>query len=171
MEIIKFGGYDWCVLDRKDGKILLISKDLVEKRAYHTTQTVITWADCDLRAYLNDDFYNKFSEIEKAKIITTTNKNSVNSGNRSKGGTDTQDNIFLLSFDEAKQYFKNDGERTAKEWWWLRSPGGSTDGNSEMAARVYSSGYVDAMGVYVEIDGNNEFGGGGVRPALWLIDE
>jgi hypothetical protein len=46
-------------------------------------------------------------------------------------------------------------------WWWLRSPGSSSDG----AANVYGGGSVDVIGINVH---SYDFDYGGVRPALWL---
>ena len=45
-------------------------------------------------------------------------------------------------------------------WWWLRSPGGSSDA----AASVGVSGRLRMHGDYVFL----EDVGGGIRPALWL---
>lgn len=60
----------------------------------------ITWADCELRKYLNGEFYDKFSEINKSRIIPVTNKNPDNPWYGAKGGEDTQDNIFLLTIED-----------------------------------------------------------------------
>jgi hypothetical protein len=32
---IRFGGYDWFMLDKQDGKILIITEKVIEKRPYH----------------------------------------------------------------------------------------------------------------------------------------
>ena len=79
------------------------------------------------------------------------------------GGNDTEDNIFLLSIDEANKYFKSDDERIANydgeaAWWWLRSPG--YDGSN--AAYVNRGGNVDYFGDYVSHDDI------AIRPALWI---
>ena len=184
-DIITFGECNWRVLDVKDGRALIITEDVVELRWYHKKFVEITWADCDLRKYLNNEFYSKFSQDEKAKISTVTNKNPDNPWFKTKGGKDTTDDIFLLSLEEVCEFFndsraklrdkgrqtwyiddENNGKRQAKHgndfhWWRLRSPGyyGRT------AASVSYHGYV-----YVR--GNGVYGrprdGGGVRPALWL---
>ena len=79
---------------------------------------------------MNDNFYNKaFSEDEK-KVINYSNLLDVG----------TNDDVFLLSYEEAEKYFANDTARQCKAtdyavkngvWvassngcgiWWLRSP-------------------------------------------------
>lgn len=184
-DIIAFGKYNWQVLSVKDDRALIITEHIIALRWYHTKFTDITWADCDVRKYLNNEFYNEFSQDEKEKISTVTNKNTDNQWFKTKGGKDTVDRIFLLSLEEVCEYFgdskeklhhkgsqtwftddENNAKRQAKygndyHWWRLRSPGyyGRT------GASVSYNGYV-----YVR--GNGVHGrprdGGGLRPALWL---
>jgi len=182
---LSFGNFKWQVLDIKDGKALIITEGIIELRWYHKDFVEITWADCKIREYLNNEFYKVFNQDEKARIVPTVNSNPDNPWFKTKGGIDTTDRIFLLSLEEVCKYFgdsrdilKNKGsqkwyiedenniKRQAKfedsfHWWRLRSPGyyGRT------SASVSSNG-----NVYVR--GNGVFGrprnGGGVRPALWL---
>jgi len=184
-DVIIFGEHTWCVLDVKDRRALIITEDIIELRWYHNTFAGITWADCALRKYLNNEFYKKFSQDEKAKIIKVTSRNPDNPWFKTKGGKDSTDSIFLLNLEDVCEYFgdsrtklrnkgsqtwfiddENNGKRQAKDgndfhWWRLRSPGyyGRT------SASVSANGHV-----YVR--GNGVYGrprdGGGVRPALWL---
>ena len=50
-------GKKWKVLDARQDIALIISDDIIERRAYHGTYTAITWKDCDLRNYLNPKFF------------------------------------------------------------------------------------------------------------------
>jgi hypothetical protein len=160
---IIFGGYTWRVLSVEGDRALIITEDVVEERAYNTDWEGITWAKCTLRSYLNGEFYNRFSTDEKAKILKTTNQNPDNPKYGTAGGADTKDYVFLLSIDQAKKYFKSDGERMANYGgsaarWWLRSPGDDRN----CAACVDINGSVRVLGdiVYDHLRG--------VRPALWL---
>lgn len=180
-----FGPCNWLVLERKDDRELIITKDIVELRWYHNEFTDISWADCELRKYLNTEFYNQFNADERERIIPVTNKNPDNPWFRTNGGTDTTDHLFLLSLEEVCMYFgdskesllhkgsqkwliddENNEKRQAKykdnfHWWRLRSPGyyGRT------GASINSNGnvYVRGNGVY-----GKPKDGGGIRPALWL---
>ena len=192
-EKISFGCYDWRVLDIQNDRALIITECIVEEHAYNDVYKDITWADCSLRRYLNNEFYNRFDAIEKARVIPVVNKNPDNQWYGAKGGEDTQDRIFLLSIEEAVcQYFgdsrsmllnpgknqkywfqrkdPNNNRRAALykngiSWWWLRSPGRV----NIKAAYIHGDGNIG-------IQGNNVFKGniseksynGGVRPALWL---
>ncbi|MCL1792277.1 MAG: DUF6273 domain-containing protein [Oscillospiraceae bacterium] len=109
-DIIKFGGYDWRVLDVQDGKALLLSDKIIEKREYHDEYEDVTWETCELRKYLNEEFYNKFNETEKSMIARTTIANDDNLWFDISGGNATDDKIFLLSLEEADKYFGNSGD-------------------------------------------------------------
>ncbi|MDR0220225.1 MAG: tetratricopeptide repeat protein [Lachnospiraceae bacterium] len=132
-EIMEFGGYSWLILEVRDGKALLLSEYVLELRPYNgewyedTTMEEIatTWAESDLRAYLNGEFYNRFSESDRARIAETLNENKDNqwfyaeamaSGDdwwvqcAPRGGADTSDRIFLLSLDEVVRYFGDSGQ-------------------------------------------------------------
>jgi len=176
--IITFGGIEWRVLDIVDGKALIISDENLESRYYHYSGGAITWADSDIRAYLNGEFYKSFDVEDRARIARVTNSNPNNPWFGTWGGKDTQDYIFLLSIDEVVKYFGDSGKlgkprsneleffdqynknrSTGTLDWWLRSPGS----NSSRAADVLEDGSVYVDGRHLNIGGY-----GGVRPALWL---
>lgn len=192
--ILSFGGYNWRVLDIQDNVALLITEDIIEQRAYHDAYKEITWADCSLRKYLNGEFYDKFSEADKSRIMPVLNKNLDNQWYGSKGGVDTKDSIFLLSVEEVCKYFgdsrsklynrgknqrywferkdENNSKRIARfesetwgSWWWLRSPGRV----SVKAVYIHGDGNIGIQGNNI-LKGNISDGKctGGVRPALWL---
>jgi|GEM_PF-579914 len=181
-EIIKFGGYDWRVLDVQDGKALIISDKLLERRPYRYYDENITWADSEIRAYLNGEFYNSFSTADRARIVQITNQNPDNPWHGTPGGVDTRDRIFLLSLDELVRYFGDSGRlqtipakksniddqftenRIAYDmdgktpFWWLRSPGI----DSRHAAGVDFRGFISVNGA------NVVWPIYGVRPAMWI---
>lgn len=192
--ILSFGGYNWRVLDIQDNVALLITEDIIEQRAYHDAYKDITWAGCSLRKYLNGEFYDKFSEADKSRIMPVLNKNLDNQWYGSKGGVDTKDSIFLLSIEEVCKYFgnsrsklynrgknqrywferkdENNNKRIARfegetwgSWWWLRSPGRV----SVKAVYIHGDGNIGIQGNNI-LKGNISDGKctGGVRPALWL---
>lgn len=192
--LLSFGDYTWRVLDIQNNTALIITEDIVEKRPYHNAYQDTTWAECDLRKYLNGDFYNQFNELDQAKILLVTNKNFNNPWFGTYGGADSQDRIFLLDIEDVVcRYFgdssdklqnrgknenywfnkkdQNNHKRVAmfkghEYWWWLRSPGRI----NRVAAYIHGS-----PGGCVGINGNSVFfrsfgpeRDGGVRPALWL---
>lgn len=67
-DIIKLGKYEWRVLDIENSAALIITENIVVLRAYHNKSGDITWADCELREYLNTEFFNDFTEAEKVKF-------------------------------------------------------------------------------------------------------
>ncbi len=163
-DVLRFGTYndetiEWLVLDKKENKALMISKDVLFNKAYNDKYSDVTWGNCTLRSYLNNDFYNTaFSKEEKNLIAKSKIENPDNPDYGTEGGNDTEDYIFLLSIEEANMYFKTGEDRSCGNKWWLRSPGESQN----LAAYVK---YYGNIYYYGEIVG---YSGVGVRPALWL---
>ena len=159
-----FGGYTWLVLEEKDGKALLLLRDTLEAMSYNETMTPTDWASSTLRQWLNDGFYNSFSEKDRPRVAETAVKNDNSVDYRVAGGKDTDDHVFLLSLAEAKLYFADDAARIARgpkgqnAYWWLRSPGAEPI----LAAIVQSDGSLGFAG------SGMTFGERYVRPAMWV---
>jgi len=107
---IRFGAYDWYVLDRQDSRALILTEKVIEFRPYHHEECEITWETCGMREYLNGAFYDSFSEADRARIIEAVNENSGNQWYGTRGGNPTRDKIFLLSIDEILKYFGDSGQ-------------------------------------------------------------
>lgn len=165
--------------------LLLISKYALDSQSYNNTREDVTWETCTIRTWLNEDFLNAaFSDNEKELVKKTAVDNGDSQGkpewlhswyNRTYGGNNTEDKIFLLSYAEARDYFASDEERICQPTayavsqgayptgsgvycrWWLRSPGDY----QELAAFVYSSGSLDNRFTV-------DFDYLAVRPAIWI---
>ena len=88
----------WRVLKNTDDGLFLLSEYLLDCRRYHREPVEMTWRDCDLRAWLNERFYqNAFDESEQRCIKTT-----VCTGN-GDGSADTEDKVFLPSVMEVNE--------------------------------------------------------------------
>ncbi len=112
--VVKFGQYatrdsdcveiydiEWLVLDVKDGKALLLSKYIMESMPYHEREEEVSWADCTLREWLNDTFYNNaFSKEEQDRIATTLLENVWNPWNNSAEYEYTEDKVFLPAIED-----------------------------------------------------------------------
>ncbi|WP_406547692.1 DUF6273 domain-containing protein, partial [Succinimonas sp.] len=185
-EFIKFGSYpqkngsvkepiEWLVLEVNGDEAVLVSRYGLDCRQYHSGGS-ITWEDCDLRKWLNNDFMKAaFTEEEQQRIKLSEVANDDNWEHRTRGGNDTQDRVFCLSLAEAERYFKSDRERRCQPtelakahgayvkagccYWWLRSPGNDRN----YASCVGAGGSLRPFGVIVDDDD------GTVRPALRLI--
>ncbi|MBN2558799.1 MAG: hypothetical protein JXB33_08610 [Clostridia bacterium] len=167
----------WLVLKEEDGRLLLISEYGLECIPYNKLYGDVTWENCSLRYWLNNDFYNEtFSPSEKELIVQVLLDNDDNPTYGTEGGIETKDNVFLLSIEEANIYFPDDVERRAKitpyvigngcyhivdneAWWWLRSPGNYPT----CAAKVRPDGIIHEAGYYA-----TETYTDAVRPAIWI---
>lgn len=201
-ETITFGSYyqsndgtkepvEWIVLETKEDSALIISKYVLDFKPYHRGMGV-TWSRCNIRKWLNSEFKETvFNESERKLIkvskITTNDLLFDKRGFIDDYSEDQKDEyeemiydecydeIFLLSLDEAKKYFKSDDDRkgfptpfAAKQhkyeiktdnpcWWFLRTLGYERF----LVSYVHSDGYATRSGTFM----NSE---AGIRPALWL---
>ncbi len=173
---------EWKVLKVQGKRKLIISNYALDCQPYNEKYEDVTWENCTLRSWLNNDFYNTaFSEDEKRAIVqinVTADKNPEYSTNP---GNNTSDKVFLLSISEVEKYFSDNDARKcvpteyaiaqgaytsdkftvggkATCWWWLRSPGNF----QTTAAIVYNGGSVYYIGKNVNIVNVC------VRPALWI---
>lgn len=155
-DIVNFGDYSWYVISKTENNVQLLCEDMVCEKAYNEVYVDVTWETCTLRQWLNNDFYNEFSEEEKAYIAKTKLSNPDNAEYGTDGGNDTEDYIYLLSIDEAESL--SEDIRAIGSWWWLRSPGYDLS----RAAGVRSGGSLITGGAIVyDVSG-------AVRPALNL---
>lgn len=126
----------WRVIAGEDGKVLLLCEKLLDSFAYNTNpaqevMTDVTWENCSLRAFLNDEsedgFLSMFTEAERARMLTTHLENkAANAELTAQWGAfedegekkysdlatqdraddpDTDDRMFLLSYQEVLRYF------------------------------------------------------------------
>ena len=109
-EVIEFGEWNWRVLDVKDGRALIITENIIEKRPYNAQYREVTWETSSLREYLNGEFLKKFTAEEQERIVETRIQNPDNLWNGTSGGNDTIDKVFLLSLEEVDRYFGNSGD-------------------------------------------------------------
>ena len=161
---IRFGHYSngqsviWKILRIQNNMLFIISSDNICRLPYHQPGGSITWADCTLRKWLNNDFINGyFTPAEQSRILPCKLNNDNNPQHNTPGGIPTADKVFLLSINEANVLFANDQARDNGSWWWLRSPGWDPN----YAASVHE-GSVFAYGDNVRLTYAD------VRPALWL---
>lgn len=187
-DYVKFGAYEqdgntsngqedieWLVLDKKEGKILVISRYGLESKTYNEEYANASWENSTLRVWLNREFLNTaFSEKEKGMIPEVLVKAENNNHYLTIAGNNTMDKVFLFSLSEIGNYFGSVEKRICKPtqhakgngayvhddacWWWLRFPGE----NQSFVAFISDDGsfYVDGRSV--------TSGGGCVRPALWI---
>lgn len=123
-DIIEFGSYEqdgdesngaepiqWEVLKVEDGRALVISKYVLDSHPFNKSFCEVTWENCDLRAWLNEDFYNEaFTDDEKAQIpeVTLENPTSFTAVVSSEKDNDTNDKVFLLSLYEIYDIYGKD---------------------------------------------------------------
>lgn len=164
----------WKILKGEGNEALLISDKVIDNVSYHNTLTSVTWGNSDIRNWLANDFKNEaFTEGQFNNGIVTKNISTLNQD-------DTDDKLFILSYDEANSLYSNDTDRKSKATeyakninnnggrlsvnsdnyseYWLRTKG---TGVTNSAQYVFTSGGINRGGAHV----NNRTVG--VRPAFY----
>lgn len=167
---------EWLVLEKTDGKALVISRYALDFKPYNDTLESVNWETCDIRVWLNNDFINNaFSENDKEMISTVTVSADKNPRWAKNPGAETQDKVFLLSTEEANRYFSSDDSRKCE-------PTAYADAivphayNSESCSWIlrstdsigFSFAFVDTVGDITDYSGCGVNYLGGVRPAIWI---
>ncbi|MBR6029758.1 MAG: hypothetical protein IKP40_11810 [Clostridia bacterium] len=133
--IIRFGHYEqdgnenngleeieWLVLetDPQENKALIISLYGLDAIVFDPAD-YCTWEDSSIRGWLNESFFLRaFTEEEQQRIIPASVSVSTyypaSDSNMAKGELPepTEDRVFLLTYDEAKQYFPTASLRRCK---------------------------------------------------------
>ena len=165
-DVVGFGDYDWIVLERKDNQILLLAETNLNQWVYHTEYVNVTWEKCDLRKWLNDEFYNEFIDEDKEVICKTKITTPGNPEFLLRfGGKPTEDYFFLLSVQEARKLDPKILSLDKK--WWLRTPGMYMD----LAAYVRENGEISTVGEQVtceRCENEDDREGLGIRPAVYI---
>lgn len=158
----------WQVIDKQDGKVLLISKKLLDCVQYNAKWENTTWETSTLRTWLNGTFANNAFSEKEFSIISQT----ILPADDYFKGNSTNDKLFLLSYDELEQYFKTKSSRICSPTdyavshgaeteidgtgcWWLRT-------NSIKCEFVVESGTVFTSRNDVNLTDIC------VRPAMWI---
>ena len=166
----------WRVIDKQDGKLLILCDKLIDSFCYNTNPDMtdldkVTWENCSVRKFLNNDFLEQmFTEEERALIQTTHLENKqANDKLLEQWGSwedrdgipyseqteqtrgddpDTDDKVFLLSYQEVLKYF---GEPTEEYTGDGGYPFTEMQANSNWKALITKTVQYNAIG-YFDID-------------------
>ena len=154
-------------MTRDDDHLLLLSEFILEKKMFGSDARDYKWKDCELRKWLNSDFYASIFNSEEQKYIQ-----------RMITSEDTDDLVFCLSAEEARSLFMSDEARVAYVTtaaknngfsafddvggWWTRSVSTAQDGKGVVP--VEASGEVRSAGCVPYYD--HLYTDMGIRPAI-----
>lgn len=187
----------WKAIGEKDGRFLLLSRDVLDYRPFHPVDTSegmgaksydeTNWGDCELRQWLNGTFaqtaftVEELAHIPVVTVAYPTIYKTLHSFFRGTGQVENQ--IFLLSEEEVKQYLTEENDRLAlltdyarsrakdvcplRNYgaYWLRTT--ERMGYGAHAQYIYNSVFRDKLlGASVGAAGvwSTDIG---VRPAMW----
>ena len=92
----------WKVLNNDGESLFLMTDQAIDCKSYHETEDNITWEKCNLRTWLNGNFYaSAFDENEQSAIVEQELVNEDNAYEYTDGGNDTKDKVYLLSLSDA----------------------------------------------------------------------
>ena len=199
--IISFGRYKWRVLYAKGNTALLITDEITDIGIpYDNTVNLdgVTWEDCSLRKWLNDEFLMRFSKAQRSRILKRRVTPENNPWFHTEAGNQTEDKVFLLTISAVIRNFGDSRHlKTRPENSWAYEEDGlsyAIDDRYNAARQAAYKGentwwwlrspgeektkvaYVNTDGI-IFLNGELAFDNGGiicvgvrpgVRPAIWL---
>ncbi len=127
----------WLVLDRQDGRMLLLCNEIDWNWYFHLPGNVYSrkednrWETSNVREWFNGGFLEKcFTEEERKAIVPVTVSNDAGEGTGLYAADQppTEDRVFALSVKELFRYLPDPAGRIIKDYngktrcWYLRSP-------------------------------------------------
>ncbi len=165
---------EWLILDRQEGRALLLSRYALEAHRFHSRDVKVQWDSCELRQWMSEEMFpTLFTEKEREAVLLTHLTAMRHPRFSTHPGEDTDDYLFLLSIQEVEQYFPTRDSRTVKPTpyckltsrahvekngntgWWLRTTGHSADDEAR----------VSSIGKFINFQVNWKYDT--VRPAFW----
>ena len=178
---------EWMVVTKMPGKALVVSKYVLERMPFESDADVnsVTYPDSTVRSWLNGDFYQEaFTEEEKA-FIPLTNIQTAYVEDYERHTTDSDDHVFLLSYNEVNKYIasKEGSLQIASPTETVKATGIYVWDNSgkenptpgvgwmlrDSADSTYRYANVDGGGYIARDYGDDINDRGGIRPAMWLV--
>lgn len=157
---------EWQVLETANNRILLLSKYALTTKGFETgfEKDLVIWDTCSLRKWLNDYFFKtSFNADEQSMILSTEISTTREERNMETIEYETNDKIFLLSQNEAVEYFPYEDIRICYNGeiafsrssvdWWTRSVAGDYIYVNTRGRIRHSGRHITRLGV---------------RPALWI---
>lgn len=193
---VKFGLYEqddnlsngkeeitWIVLDIEGNKALLISKYALDCQPYNSFDTDVTWEECSLRNWMNDEFLNfAFNGMCQELICSSTLSADNNPRYSIDPGEATNDKVFLLSITEANRLFTSNEARLCGVTPFAKARGVETSStyktvSGEATCRQWlrTTGSIQSRALAIDNDGSADdyrgvyvYSREAVRPAMWI---
>ncbi|MBR6365238.1 MAG: hypothetical protein IKS10_03935 [Lachnospiraceae bacterium] len=173
---------EWQVLAKEGDRILVISRYGLDCQPYHTEGKDVTWEECSLRTWLNNEFYKAAFSSKEKKSIQTSMVIAETGSEGAPIGNDTKDKLFLLTFDEVAQYFNDDYASVCQGTPYCYAQGAVEETYPDMEKRVemdsYCGWWLRSPGLYGYPASFITYAGFGwdyankdgiaVRPAMWI---
>lgn len=142
---------EWIVIGVEGDSVNLISKNILDLQRYNIQKADTTWAACNLRKWLNNDFLNVSFTLDEQRSMRRWLYTDTD-------GTQLKDYVYCLSASEVEEIWPTQQDRSAlvtdyvfalsdytnatkSGQWWLRSES-EYNGLFRTAQDVYGSGSI-----------------------------
>ena len=161
---------EWIVLDKKDGNLLLTTKNIIDTKAYDNNGKT-EFNHSSLKQWLNNEFYNTaFTKEQQNKLLDVTLADNE------------KVKVFLLNYLELAEYYPEPMDRitkATKHVLEVDNNGETLEAKSGNIASYWLMTLGDEnLAPYVSYDGEiNEVGASantnsiGVRPCIWVSEK
>lgn len=160
---------EWLVLDEDKETLFVVSKKAVVSRSFDLSGN--GWETSDIRKWLNSEFYYEAFKPDERHYIQRTDVETEDVYGLRCGWS--QDELFLLSFEEVEKYFPDPLSRIQEKNHWAQYTL-EDDRKDTNAWWLRDKGAYDSAGLMVLEDGKYESLGGaqniaGIRPAMRIL--
>lgn len=168
---------EWLIVDSQKGKMLVVSKYILDSKKYNEGKGDTTWESCSLREWLNINFMDiAFNDAEKGYIGELLVRAENNKTDNVSGGNNTLDYVFILSKGQIEQYFPTAEERKCAPTEYALSQGASTGNNKSAGWWTRTPGISQSESYHIDQNGEpasieTDASTNGIRPAMWIYIE
>lgn len=160
---------EWLVLDEDEEALFIVSKKALVSRPFDLSGN--GWEKSDIRKWLNSEFYYEAFKPEERHYIQRSDVETEDVYGMRCGWT--QDELFLLSFEEVEKHFPDQSSRIQEKSAWAQYTLGEGEKDTN-AWWLRDKGAYDSAGLMVLEDGKYESLGGtqnieGIRPAMRIL--
>lgn len=118
--IVSFGNYKWKIIEINKNGTLMICQDFKENHPFNREWKSITWNQCSLRKWLNDEYLRSNFSLEEIKyIMNSKNFTKVDDELFPGVSEETLDKVFIFDLNQYDNYKHLIDENESQ--WMLRT--------------------------------------------------
>lgn len=135
-DVFEMCGVEYIVCEQfSDGKTAVVRKECLDDTIRFGNDN--NWKNSDLRAFLNNEYYNEIKNIFGVKNIVDHEVDLLSLDGYDDYGV-SMDKVSVMNIDRYRKYHKYIGD--TKTWYWLSTPDSTPSGTGSSGVQCVNSG-------------------------------